>query len=233
MRRRVGLARSGRQCLAAGTVDLLDDAGGGVPTGLVHATDLQRVSVSGPAAPRAATIVRGVPGLVLILRSPDYASNVALYLTFQRYSRTHKSPLLAAWGNDAPFFLIRGAEAFARGIRDADIRLFGTGHFAWGPTRTRSPTRLGNSSTRARARPPDGHSWIVLGDAFGPEPNGSGAATPGRRRPHGPADGVPRPCCGCRIAPCCTTGGCGCARYRRRTGHRLGSRNDARGPRWD
>jgi pimeloyl-ACP methyl ester carboxylesterase len=60
----------------------------------------------------------------------DYASNVALYPTFQEYFRTHKPPFLAVWGNDDPFFLVPGAEAFKRDIPDADIRLFETGHFA-------------------------------------------------------------------------------------------------------
>jgi hypothetical protein len=35
----------------------------------------------------------------------DYASNVALYPTFQEYFRTHRPPLLAVWGKNDPFFL--------------------------------------------------------------------------------------------------------------------------------
>ena len=38
----------------------------------------------------------------------DYKSNVALYPTFQQYFRTHKPPLLAAWGKNDPFFLPPG-----------------------------------------------------------------------------------------------------------------------------
>ena len=60
----------------------------------------------------------------------DYKRNVALYPTFQRYFRTHKPPLLAAWGKNDPFFLPAGAEAFKRDIPDAVVRLFDTGHFA-------------------------------------------------------------------------------------------------------
>lgn len=60
----------------------------------------------------------------------DYASNVALYPAFQEYFRTHRPPLLAVWGNDDPFFLVPGAEAFTRDIPDADVRFFDTGHFA-------------------------------------------------------------------------------------------------------
>jgi pimeloyl-ACP methyl ester carboxylesterase len=60
----------------------------------------------------------------------DYKSNVALYPTFQEYFRTHKPPLLAAWGRNDPFFLPAGAEAFKRDIPNATVRFFDTGHFA-------------------------------------------------------------------------------------------------------
>ena len=60
----------------------------------------------------------------------DYKSNVALYPAFQQYFRTHKPPLLAAWGKHDPFFLPPGAEAFRRDIPGAVVRFFDTGHFA-------------------------------------------------------------------------------------------------------
>ena len=60
----------------------------------------------------------------------DYASNVALYSTFQEYFRTHRPPLLAVWGKNDPFFLPPGAEAFKRDIPGAIVRFFDTGHFA-------------------------------------------------------------------------------------------------------
>jgi pimeloyl-ACP methyl ester carboxylesterase len=60
----------------------------------------------------------------------DYKSNVELYPTFQNYFRTHKPPLLAAWGKNDPFFLPPGAEAFQRDIPNAVVRFFDTGHFA-------------------------------------------------------------------------------------------------------
>ncbi len=59
-----------------------------------------------------------------------YASNVALYPTFQEYFRTQRPPLLAAWGKNDPFFLPSGAEAFKRDIPGAVVRFFDTGHFA-------------------------------------------------------------------------------------------------------
>jgi pimeloyl-ACP methyl ester carboxylesterase len=60
----------------------------------------------------------------------DYKTNVALYPSFQQYFRTHKPPLLAAWGKNDPFFLPAGAEAFKRDNPRAVVRLFDTGHFA-------------------------------------------------------------------------------------------------------
>jgi pimeloyl-ACP methyl ester carboxylesterase len=60
----------------------------------------------------------------------DYASNVALYPKFQEYFRTQQPPLLAAWGNQDPFFLPPGAEAFKRDIPKAEVHFFDTGHFA-------------------------------------------------------------------------------------------------------
>jgi pimeloyl-ACP methyl ester carboxylesterase len=60
----------------------------------------------------------------------DYKSNVELYPVFQEYFRTHTPPLLAAWGQNDPFFLPAGAEAFRRDNPNASVRLFDTGHFA-------------------------------------------------------------------------------------------------------
>jgi pimeloyl-ACP methyl ester carboxylesterase len=60
----------------------------------------------------------------------DYKTNVALYPQFQHYFRTHRPPLLAAWGKNDPFFLPPGAEAFRRDIPNATVRFFDTGHFA-------------------------------------------------------------------------------------------------------
>jgi pimeloyl-ACP methyl ester carboxylesterase len=60
----------------------------------------------------------------------DYKSNVALYPTFQQYFRTHQPPLLAVWGQNDPFFLPTGAEAFKRDLPQAEVHLLDTGHFA-------------------------------------------------------------------------------------------------------
>jgi pimeloyl-ACP methyl ester carboxylesterase len=60
----------------------------------------------------------------------DYKSNVALYPAFQKYFRTHNPPLLAVWGQNDPFFLPPGAEAFTRDNPNAIVRFIDTGHFA-------------------------------------------------------------------------------------------------------
>jgi pimeloyl-ACP methyl ester carboxylesterase len=60
----------------------------------------------------------------------DYQSNVALYPTFQEYFRAHKPPFLAIWGQNDPFFLPPGAEAFKRDNPNAIVRFLDAGHFA-------------------------------------------------------------------------------------------------------
>jgi pimeloyl-ACP methyl ester carboxylesterase len=60
----------------------------------------------------------------------DYASNVKLYPKFQEYFRAKKPSLLAVWGQNDPFFLPAGAEAFKRDNPKAEVHFYDTGHFA-------------------------------------------------------------------------------------------------------
>jgi pimeloyl-ACP methyl ester carboxylesterase len=60
----------------------------------------------------------------------DYASNIARYPKFQEYFRSKRTPLLAVWGKNDPFFLPPGAEAFRRDNPTAEVRFYDTGHFA-------------------------------------------------------------------------------------------------------
>jgi pimeloyl-ACP methyl ester carboxylesterase len=60
----------------------------------------------------------------------DYASNVNLYPSFQQYFRASRPPLLAIWGENDPFFIPAGAEAFKKDLPNAQIQLLNTGHFA-------------------------------------------------------------------------------------------------------
>lgn len=60
----------------------------------------------------------------------DYRTNLAMYPDFQEYFRSTRPSLLAVWGEHDTIFLPAGAEAFKRDIPDAEVRLYGTGHFA-------------------------------------------------------------------------------------------------------
>src|ERR1700728_2256717 len=60
----------------------------------------------------------------------DYANNVKLYPSFQKYYRTAQPPLLAIWGKHDPFFIPAGAEAFQRDNPNAAVQSLDTGHFA-------------------------------------------------------------------------------------------------------
>ena len=91
--------------------------------------DVTRVSPDGWSLDNAYLSRPGAHEIQLDLML-DYASNVALYPTFQAYFRQHQPPLLAAWGRNDPFFLPAGAEAFRRDNDNAEVRFFDTGHFA-------------------------------------------------------------------------------------------------------
>ncbi|ALL68302.1 Hydrolase, alpha/beta fold family protein [Paraburkholderia caribensis MBA4] len=60
----------------------------------------------------------------------DYASNLKLYPTFQKFFREAKPPTLAIWGKNDPFFTPPGAEAYRRDNPQAVITMLDTGHFA-------------------------------------------------------------------------------------------------------
>ena len=59
----------------------------------------------------------------------DYASNPPLYPAVHEYFRASQVPLLVIWGNGDEIFAPAGAEAFARDLPDAEIRLLDGGHF--------------------------------------------------------------------------------------------------------
>jgi pimeloyl-ACP methyl ester carboxylesterase len=60
----------------------------------------------------------------------DYANNVKLYPSFQKYFRESKPPLLAIWGKNDPFFIPPGAQAFPTDNPNATVQFLDTGHFA-------------------------------------------------------------------------------------------------------
>ena len=60
----------------------------------------------------------------------DYANNLKRYPDFQRFFRETQLPTLAIWGQNDPFFIPPGAEAFKRDNPNAVVELLDTGHFA-------------------------------------------------------------------------------------------------------
>lgn len=60
----------------------------------------------------------------------DYRSNVERYGRWQAWLREHTPPTLITWGAADPFFPEPGARAYLRDVPDAELHLFGTGHFA-------------------------------------------------------------------------------------------------------
>lgn len=60
----------------------------------------------------------------------DYRTNLPLYSQWQKAFREYQPPLLAVWGKNDEIFVAPGAEAFQRDVRNAEIHLLDTGHFA-------------------------------------------------------------------------------------------------------
>jgi pimeloyl-ACP methyl ester carboxylesterase len=60
----------------------------------------------------------------------DYATNVALYPTWQAYLREEQPPTLITWGANDQYFVADGARAFLADVPNAELHLLDTGHFA-------------------------------------------------------------------------------------------------------
>lgn len=60
----------------------------------------------------------------------DYQNNPPRFDEFHAYLREHQPPLTAVWGQNDPFFIPAGAEAYRRDVPDAEVVLLDTGHFA-------------------------------------------------------------------------------------------------------
>ncbi|MBD2520312.1 SDR family oxidoreductase [Nostoc sp. FACHB-973] len=60
----------------------------------------------------------------------DYQSNVRLYPQWQAYLRQHQAPTLIVWGKNDQGFLVEGAYAYKRDLKNLEFHLFDTGHFA-------------------------------------------------------------------------------------------------------
>lgn len=60
----------------------------------------------------------------------DYGQNIKQYTQLHQYFRRYQPPTLAIWGQNDPFFLPAGAEAFKRDNPNAEVRFLDTGHLA-------------------------------------------------------------------------------------------------------
>lgn len=60
----------------------------------------------------------------------DYGSNIKQYKKLHQYFRSKQPPLLAIWGEQDPFFLPAGANAFLRDNPNAQVQFVNSGHFA-------------------------------------------------------------------------------------------------------
>jgi pimeloyl-ACP methyl ester carboxylesterase len=60
----------------------------------------------------------------------NYQTNVASYDDWHAYFRQHQPKALVAWGKGDPFFTVAGAQAFKTDLKNVEVHLFDTGHFA-------------------------------------------------------------------------------------------------------
>jgi pimeloyl-ACP methyl ester carboxylesterase len=60
----------------------------------------------------------------------DYPSNMARYPEWQAYLREWQPPALVVWGKNDPFFGPEGAFAFKRDLKNVEVCMLDTGHFA-------------------------------------------------------------------------------------------------------
>lgn len=60
----------------------------------------------------------------------DYHANLASYPAWRAYSREHQPPTLVLWGKHDPIFGVQGAHAYRRDLKNLEVQLLDTGHFA-------------------------------------------------------------------------------------------------------
>ena len=60
----------------------------------------------------------------------SYGSNPPLYSQWQGYLRRHQPPTLIVWGKNDQIFPAAGARAYQRDLKDVELHLLDTGHFA-------------------------------------------------------------------------------------------------------
>lgn len=60
----------------------------------------------------------------------SYGSNPLLYPEWQAYFRNHQPPALIVWGKNDQIFPAAGAHPYLRDLKDVELHLLDTGHFA-------------------------------------------------------------------------------------------------------
>ena len=60
----------------------------------------------------------------------SYGSNPPLYPQWQEYFRRHQPPTLIVWGKNDQIFPAEGAHPYRRDLKDLELHLLDTGHFA-------------------------------------------------------------------------------------------------------
>jgi pimeloyl-ACP methyl ester carboxylesterase len=60
----------------------------------------------------------------------DYGTNLALYPKFQAFFREYQPPTLVVWGKNDFVFPPEGATPYARDLKNIEIHMLDTGHFA-------------------------------------------------------------------------------------------------------
>ena len=60
----------------------------------------------------------------------DYGSNPPLYPQWQEYFRKHQPPTLVVWGKNDQIFPAEGATPYRRDLKNIELHLLNTGHFA-------------------------------------------------------------------------------------------------------
>lgn len=60
----------------------------------------------------------------------DYGTNIKRYAEWHEYFRKHQPPTLVVWGRNDPIFSPQGAEMYRRDLKDVEVHMLDTGHFA-------------------------------------------------------------------------------------------------------
>lgn len=60
----------------------------------------------------------------------SYKTNIPLYDDWQAYMRKQQPPTLVVWGKNDNIFTVAGANAFKKDLKNVEVHLLNTGHFA-------------------------------------------------------------------------------------------------------